>query len=230
MVDFHAHILPGADHGSDGLETSLAQLRLAEQAGIETLIATPHFYPQSEELGTFLERRRTCWELLCENYHGPIRIKLGAEVHMCPGLDHLDGLEQLCIQGTDILLLELGFVGWSHDVTETVLRLHDQGRFCPILAHIDRYNAERIDELLSCGVLAQVNADAFSRMFGKKRFVSWIDSGAVVALGSDIHGTAKGYRSFKKAESCLKERFGFLMERTDFFLSERAIPQSMRTE
>ena len=32
MIDFHAHILPGADHGSDGLETSLRQLALAEES------------------------------------------------------------------------------------------------------------------------------------------------------------------------------------------------------
>ncbi|MEE3459824.1 MAG: CpsB/CapC family capsule biosynthesis tyrosine phosphatase, partial [Candidatus Faecousia sp.] len=42
MIDFHAHILPGADHGSDGLETSLRQLALAEEAGVDTIVATPH--------------------------------------------------------------------------------------------------------------------------------------------------------------------------------------------
>ena len=42
MTDFHAHILPGADHGSDGMETSLTQLALAEAAGVDTIIATPH--------------------------------------------------------------------------------------------------------------------------------------------------------------------------------------------
>ena len=29
LVDFHSHILPRADHGSDSVETSLKQLKLA---------------------------------------------------------------------------------------------------------------------------------------------------------------------------------------------------------
>ena len=57
MIDFHAHILPGADHGSDGLETSLRQLALAEEAGVDTIVATPHFYPQSDSFSEFLRRR-----------------------------------------------------------------------------------------------------------------------------------------------------------------------------
>ena len=220
MIDFHAHILPGADHGSDGLETSLAQLRLAERAGVDTVIATPHFYPQTEEIDAFLERRLASWQQLCAAYHGPVRLMLGAEVQMCPGLDHMDELEKLCIEGTNILLLELGFMGWPHSVGESVIRLNDSGEYCPVLAHIDRYNADRIDDLLSCGVLAQLNADAFTRLWGKGRLISWIDSGSVVALGSDIHGTVRGYRNFEKTRTYLKDRFDTVMDRTDSLLTE----------
>ena len=45
LVDYHAHILPGCDHGSDGTETSKRQLEAAKAAGIETVCATSHFYP-----------------------------------------------------------------------------------------------------------------------------------------------------------------------------------------
>ena len=44
-LDYHAHILPRCDHGSDGVETSLRQLAMAAEAGIRTVCATPHFYP-----------------------------------------------------------------------------------------------------------------------------------------------------------------------------------------
>ena len=33
IIDFHAHILPGADHGSRHTVTSLAQLELIRQGG-----------------------------------------------------------------------------------------------------------------------------------------------------------------------------------------------------
>ena len=42
-LDYHAHILPRCDHGSDGVETSLRQLAMATEAGIRTVCATPHF-------------------------------------------------------------------------------------------------------------------------------------------------------------------------------------------
>lgn len=42
-LDYHAHILPGCDHGSDSIETSLKQLGMASAVGIKTICATPHF-------------------------------------------------------------------------------------------------------------------------------------------------------------------------------------------
>ncbi len=221
MIDFHAHVLPGADHGSIGLEMSLAQLQLAEQAGIEELVATPHFYPQTEELDVFLERRQSCWDMLCDAYHGPIKLRLGAEVHMCGGLDHMEGLEKLCVNGTDVLLLELGFRSWTKEVKETVLRIQEDGRFYPVLAHVDRYQPEQIDELLSSGIHAQLNADAFCRLLGKGRLCRWIDTGSVVALGSDIHGTAVGYKQYLKAKAYLKDRFSTVMDRTKKLIDEK---------
>ena len=46
-IDFHAHILPGCDHGSDGWETSRQQLKLAREAVKNIppgniLVAVPH--------------------------------------------------------------------------------------------------------------------------------------------------------------------------------------------
>ena len=47
-LDYHAHILPGCDHGSDGLVTSLKQVEMAASAGVKTICATPHFYPHKD--------------------------------------------------------------------------------------------------------------------------------------------------------------------------------------
>lgn len=80
-LDYHAHVLPGCDHGSDGLETSLRQLDMAAAAGIRTVCATPHFYPHRESAESFLRRRAEFAQLL--RAHLPERapqICLGAEV------------------------------------------------------------------------------------------------------------------------------------------------------
>jgi len=67
-LDYHAHILPGCDHGSDSVETSRRQLEMARKAGIATVCATPHFYPQRETVACFLDRRAWTAELLRAGY------------------------------------------------------------------------------------------------------------------------------------------------------------------
>lgn len=207
MLDFHAHILPGADHGSDGLETSLRQLELAEQAGIDLIVATPHFYPQADDFRHFLHKRAQTRAQLLEHYRGPIRILTGAEVHMCVGLDHLDGLEELCIPGTNVMLCELPFRGLSGSLTETFQRLMEERGIRPVLAHVDRYEPTQIDNLFSMGLQGQLNAEPFTRRFHRRRLLPWIDQGSIVALGSDIHGTEIGYRHYLAARDFLGPRF-----------------------
>ena len=44
MIDIHAHILPGLDDGPKQAEESLDMLRIAQNDGIEVMVATPHFH------------------------------------------------------------------------------------------------------------------------------------------------------------------------------------------
>lgn len=207
MLDFHAHVLPGADHGSDGLKTSLRQMALAEQAGIDVLIATPHFYPQRDDFGRFLRKRKATLAELQENYRGSIRLMAGAEVHMCVGLDHLDGLEELCVPGTRVMLCELPFHSLPAGITETFERLMEDWEIVPVLAHVDRYDPVVIENLFGLGLLGQLNAEPFIHRFRRHRLLPWIDQGRIVALGSDIHGTEIGYTQYRKAVDYLGERF-----------------------
>ncbi len=206
MTDFHAHILPGADHGSDGLETSLRQLALAEAAGIRMIVATPHFYPEADDYAAFLRKRERTFAQLLANYHGSVRILLGAEVHVCVGLDHLRGLEEVCIPGTNVMLAELPLHNFPGSLTETFIRMTEDLEIEPVLAHVDRYDPTRIENLFSMGLRGQVNAEALCRRFGRRRFNSWIDEGFIAALGSDIHGTEVGYTEYLKAVEHLGPR------------------------
>ena len=219
MLDFHAHILPGADHGSDGLETSLRQLALAEEAGVDVIVATPHFYPQSDDFGHFLQKRHRTFETLLAHYQGPIRILPGAEVHMCVGLDHLEGLERLCVRGTSVMLCELPFHSYPGGLTETFERMMDRG-IVPVLAHVDRYDPIQIENLFSLGLLGQLNAEPLSHRFHRRRFLPWIDRGSVVAFGSDIHGTAIGYTQVRKAVDFLGPRFHEIERRVRLLLKD----------
>lgn len=218
-IDFHAHVLPGADHGSAGLEVSLKQTELAFKAGIDVLIATPHFYPQRESPEAFFAKRNEAAALLRDNYPQKApKLLVGAETHLCRGLNHMDELEQLCVEGTKILLLELP-PDFSISVYESTLEglLYDR-KLTVVLAHIDRYSPQIIDFLMDYGFLAQINAEAFCRLSTRRRVSAWARDSRVVALGSDLHGLSVGYRDFLKMRDRLGADYRAVMQRTEKLL------------
>ena len=219
QIDFHSHILPAADHGSDSLETSLAQVALAGEFGIDLMIATPHFYPRYDAVNTFLNRRAECSRVLMQALpeQSP-RILIGAEVQLCRNLDRMEELKELCVRGTEVLLLELpaNFSLRSHE--QTMEGLLFGRKLKVVLAHIDRYDTSTIDFLLDMGCYAQLNASAFCRFRGRSRALQWAAGDRVVALGSDIHGTRVGYKELAQAKKRLGKDYDRIMSRTQQLL------------
>lgn len=189
VIDFHSHILPRADHGSDSVETSCRQVALQLGSGTDVVVATPHFYPHRENADAFLTRRARTAKKLCEALppEQAARIRVGAEVLICPGIAEMEGLELLTVAGTDVILLELPFTTIGEALVESVLEVRERG-LVPVLAHIDRYPPEPIEALLRQGIMAQLNASAFAGLFGGRRYMPHVTNGSVVALGSDLHG------------------------------------------
>lgn len=208
-TDFHSHILPRADHGSDGLETSLGQLELIASYGIKRVVATPHFYPSRDSVETFLERRsRAAEELRGAMRRGLPEVMLGAEVLICDGIENMEGLERLTVLGTDCILLEMPMTKWSQRTYDTVEEISRMG-LSPVMAHVDRYDSRAVDELLELDVKAQLNPSAFESRRQRKNAERWLSEGKVVALGSDLHMVnQKEYRSFSSAIKALGARAG----------------------
>ncbi len=214
QIDFHAHILPKADHGSDGLETSLKQVALAKEAGIDLLAATPHFYPGSDTAEAFLERRDRCWgELRAKLGKEAPQILLGAEVQLCRGIDHLQQIRELCFRGTDVLLLELPGDFRFKQFERSLEALRYDCKLQVVVAHVDRY-PELAEPILDAGFMGQLNASSLCTLFKKKRFYDWIERGSIVALGSDLHGTKDGYGDFLQAKKKLGSLYEDIMHRT----------------
>lgn len=203
VIDFHSHILPSADHGSDGIETSLLQLKLMEKYGTDIAVATPHFYPHKDTVEDFLQRRQKAAELLAESKNSRVKIAIGAEVYAVAGIEELDGLEKLTIKGTNTLLLEMPFSYWNTNIVDTVMKL--DSRFDLVLAHIDRYPTKAINNFIDMGIKAQINAGNSIKFKNRERLHKWLCEDAVWAIGSDFHmAKAKDYRVFKKAQKLLK--------------------------
>lgn len=196
LIDFHAHILPGVDHGSDSLETSLKQIKSAKENGIKTIVATSHFYPHLHHVEEFLEEREAAYQELAPHLDG-IQVVKGAELQLCVGLDRLQGLEKLCIENTNVLLIEMPDMTITREMYETLQRINMRHRV--VIAHVDRYSEKVATQLLKDRYMLQLNAMAFQGLS-----IKWLEpileSGQVWALGSDIHGAdRKAYTRMKRA-------------------------------
>lgn len=205
--DYHSHILPGCDHGSDGIETSLKQIEMAEGAGIKNICATPHFYPHKESVEAFLSRRQRTYEALKERLpdNAP-NILLGAEVLICDGMEQLEGLGRLCRQGTNELLLELPFYKWPNSVWETIDCLNDRDDIQIVIAHADRYPPESIEKLIGEDIPLQLNVECFKKPLRRKQYILWTEKGYVRYLGSDMHMLETGYKDWVKCRKILEKK------------------------
>lgn len=216
LVDFHSHIIPRADHGSDSVSTSLEQLRLASKYGVSRIVATPHFYPQRSDVDSFLAKRARGYCSLLESIdENAPRIILGAEVLYCENLENLPNLDKLCLGNSRILLLELPFSDFDRGVTRTIRSLIDAD-YQILLAHADRYSPEDINSILMPGVKIQLNAKSLATLFKNKQLYSWISDGWVVALGSDIHNAdEQAYKQFTKAQKKIGAALDGLIRESD---------------
>ncbi len=223
-IDFHAHILPEADHGSVSVKESLEQLALLKASGVTHVVATPHFYPHHSHLRAFIERRdRSAAALAAVLPPDAPTVYVGAEVTLCRGLERMEGVEQLAIRGTNVILIEMPAHAWDRGLYETLVALRDECGLHPVLAHLNRYPVRQGKTLIPYHFDIQLNADGVARLFhGPSRLC--LHQGNVVALGTDIHGTSrKATRDFLKAEEKLGHRLPAIYEATTSLL-EGAIP------
>ena len=64
MLDFHTHLLPGIDDGSQSVDESIQMLECMQMQGVEQVVATPHFYANHESVEDFLARRNAALQSL----------------------------------------------------------------------------------------------------------------------------------------------------------------------
>lgn len=221
MIDFHAHIMPRVDHGCDSMAMAHRQLLHCKAVGVQAVVATPHFYPNRHRVAEFLSWQSGAAEAMREKLPmGDLPlVYAGAEVLVCEGMQHMEGLSQLTVVGTNVILLEMPFARWSTVLLETVLAIREMG-LCPVLAHIDRYPLQAVTELLREGITAQLNAEVFAAFGGWRRYLPFVENGSVVALGSDLHGArAKDCRRFLAATEKLGTNAPAIFARTEKLLA-----------
>lgn len=233
MTDFHSHILPHMDDGASSLETACEMLRMSASQGVDRIVATPHFYPDSESPDSFLEKRNSSIRRLQSGLEeGMPSVFAGAEVAYFRGIGRSEYLSSLCIIGTKTVLIEMPFEKWTENVIEDVLSLPYLLGLDPVIAHIERYAAyqekDTLDRLIGGGIRIQSNASVFSDFFSKHKAVNMLSEGRIHVLGSDCHNTASRAPNMERAVNEIekrlgKEALGYLEENAGALLSS-AIP------
>ncbi len=230
VTDHHSHIIPGIDDGSRNMEMSLGMIKQLKRQGIERIAATPHFYSHREPGGisAYLDRRNEAYYSLLAQAPAIKDIRIGSEVAIEKGISELDGIEQLAISGTNLILMELPYAPYADWMGEEIYNLYCTYDLMPIIAHLDRYTEwygkNDIEKVLSLDAVFQFNAEAFDH-FETRRFVSkLIKKGISYCFGTDTHNLSDRKPNFDSITRREKPGSG-LIEKSDSIMDEFALSE-----
>ena len=196
LVDIHSHLLPGLDDGVQSFEESEAIILEFQKLGYKKLITTPHvmsdFYRNSNE--TILSKRYELVQWLRAKSI-PMEIEAAAEYYLDDELfRRMESNQPLLTWGNNHLLFETNFLSEPMNMKEFIFMAITKG-YKPVLAHPERYlfiqnNFSKAEDLLSRGVLFQLNISSISGYYSKgaqQIAQKLIDNKWVHLLGSDCH-------------------------------------------
>ena len=210
MIDLHTHILPGMDDGSKTPTESEQMLCQLKNQGVDVVVATPHFYADRESPREFLQRRQKSFEQLPKSDQ---QILLGAEVAYFSGMSRCEDLPKLCIEDTNLLLVEMPFENWQTSIVDEVCMIPRRWGIMPVLAHIDRYCrvpgfSEKVARILKNDLMLQCNADGILPYLSGKKMLQMIRDGMIHFIGSDCHGITRRAPNMGEAIAKMKKKLG----------------------
>ncbi|WP_044957128.1 CpsB/CapC family capsule biosynthesis tyrosine phosphatase [Butyrivibrio sp. LC3010] len=225
MFDFHTHILPGIDDGSKNINITKEMIQAEIDQGVNGIVLTPHFYAQQDDPVRFIERRQRAYNKVIEELYNDLtldkkfsdqtnpKFKLGAEVYFFSGMAKSKNLSDLCIEGTEVLLLEMPFRQWTKDVYREVKEIIERQSLTIILAHIERFRKYQKDisiwnEIMQLPVIPQINTECFQSWMSRRFVFKFINDGHSIILGTDAHNNTDRPVNMSQGREALKKKFG----------------------
>ena len=197
LADFHGHYLPGIDDGSDSMETTMEMLGRIYDQGVRTVIATPHFV--AGEMENFSEKILPlfCKVKECAACKFPdLKLHVGQEIYYFDGAaDYLAAKKILTLAGTRYVLVEFS-PGVTYKELYNGLQRLVHARYCPVLAHLERYGClmekeGRLEEVRDMGVWLQMNASSLGSGFSLNRRImqcrNLVKKGLIQLVATDTH-------------------------------------------
>ncbi len=203
MIDFHSHILPSIDDGSNSIEETVKLIKEASKVGFTGIISTSHYIQGYYELNCH-ERKELLDiiqnKIIREDYLN-IQLYLGSEVYFSAEmLELIKEKKASTINNTRYILFELPMNTKPLFVKEMVYTLIQNG-YKPIIAHPERYSYVQdeinyVEELANIGALFQSNYGSVMGIYGsnvKKTFKKLLKNNLISFLGSDVHRVGQIY-------------------------------------
>ena len=226
MLDIHSHVLPAVDDGAKSISESKMLLEQLSSQGVNTVVATPHFYLDSDDLEEFLLRRSIAYnEIIGIIKDNNIRLILGAEVTYFSGMGEFEGIRKLTISGSNYLLLELfGLKSIDDKIIRDIVKIRENFGIVPIIAHVERYCRYRgykklVSAIAEGYVLCQVNASFIISKCNLRAVKKLIKSGLVNFVASDCHDPVNRPVYIKSAIEAIqrisKEQCGIIIKNTE---------------
>lgn len=195
-ADFHTHILPCVDDGSQSVGESVEMIRQEVEQGIETVFLTPHFSAHDDRPDVFIKKRAEAFETLQQSLVNEPRLPrfvLGTETRFVSGISSWDILPEFALGDTCYVLIEMPRCKWTEHMLRELELIYLERRMIPILAHIERYLAENnsrgfLDSLLDLPILIQSNASFFIEKRSRKLARKLLESNSIHLISSDCHG------------------------------------------
>ena len=192
-TDIHSHFIPGIDDGSPDMETSISLIKKMQELGYSKVITTPHvmsdFYQNSSEtiLKSLADVRL---ELKLQNIN--MEIDAAAEYYIDFEFEQKIGKEKFLTFGDNYILVELSFMQAPKNLFDAIFKLQLED-YKVVLAHPERYryyNQEDYDNLISRGVLLQINLLSLIEYYStpiQKTTEQLIANNQVSFIGTDCH-------------------------------------------
>ena len=216
LTDFHSHILPGVDDGSQSVEQTLQMLRYAGERGVTRMVATPHFYPHRDDCRAFLQRREQAFSALqaaMEKEPELPQVMLGAEVFYFRGISDSEEMKLLTLGGKGHILVEMPFKEWTSEMYQDLEQLYMKQNLIPVIAHLDRYLCpftwrKVVRELSQLPVRIQINSEAILNRSTAGWAMGMLRKGRVHVLGSDCHNMSDRKPDLGLASERIRTKLG----------------------
>lgn len=211
MIDLHTHILPNIDDGAGSVKEALDLIQILRMQEVSKAVCTPHFDPTQLSMEDFIAKRTKAIHLL----EGEEMFLLaGSETMLHEYLFYYPDLDELCIENSRYLLLEL-FPGdrWNQKTYLLLKRLISTYGVIPVIAHIERYHKRNkgfrfIKKLIRFGCVIQVNTSSIIDSKYRKLVIRYMKLGLIDVLGSDCHSIGKRPPIISEAQDIITRELG----------------------